>query len=285
MTSLLFKIKVITRPPNSSTFTFFKILKHFSTKTDKEALLRIGRSVRNIPEDYRHFFTRPGPTVIDETPYDANLKFIVHLNEGLMGNSPELSEKLKLNFLVVEGKRRVGMFLWRLRWMMKWGHFFWRLSDLNFVKIEAVRVIKPHKLDLEMNNNFSGDDGVEEIGKIEMRVYWELKVLINRDDENFVYIDGKETLMNFRSLLSVQMARLRSLINKVETDNNTSLFRDQKILFTGINRYVFDTTTGHCRELHVERVEPPIDQREWKWRTVGWFNDRKIEVGREAAAL
>ena len=263
-----------------------KFSKQFSTKTDKEALLKIGRSIRNIPEDYRHFFTRPGPSVIDETPYDGNLKFIVHLNEGLMGTSPELSEKLKLNFLVIEGKRRVALCLWRLRWMMKWGHFFWRLSDLNFVKIEAVRVIKPHKLDLEMKNNFSGDDSAEEIGKIEMRIYWELKVLMNRDDENFVYIDGKETLMNFRSLLSVQMARLKSLINtKVESNTKTSLFRDQKILFTGINRYVFDATTGNCRELHVERVEPPINRREWKWRTVGWFNDRKIEIGGEAAAL
>ena len=82
------------------------------------------------------------------------------------------------------------------------------------------------------------------------------------------------------------MARLKSLINtKVESNTKTSLFRDQKILFTGINRYVFDATTGNCRELHVERVEPPINRREWKWRTVGWFNDRKIEIGGEAAAL
>lgn len=143
-----------------------------------------------------------------------------------------------------------------------------------------MRVIKPLKIDRELEE-------LDRKGTVEMRVHWELKVLLNKEDGNFVFIDGKETKMSLRSLLNVQLARLRSNINNNTTTSSSTFSKNigststhQKILFTGINRYVFDCTTGFCRELHVERVEPKIDRKEWKWRTATWFVEQKFEVGR-----
>lgn len=198
--------------------------------TEITPLTRIGRALIRIPEEYKTFFNTKQP----ETPdiYDPNMKLLVHL-EG----DPE-------KVLEIAGRQEVFSILERMKVLMKWGHFYWRLSDLSGLNLDTIRVIRPS---VEIANKS---------GSVEMKVYWQLKVRRN----GAVFIDGKDTKMTLKSLLQVQLHRLQLLNSEPASKPHDT------ILYTGISRYVFDTQNGYCTELHVERVEPKIRGIDWKWK-------------------
>ena len=205
--------------------------RRFSTNETK---LRIGKAIRTIPEEYKTFFNS-NKILLDESIYDPKLKLFLHLNETVLPPPPSGDDKI----LLVEGVREVDKFLGRLRMIMKWGHFYWRLSDLSALKLEPVRVIKPTEYD-EM--------------AMELKVYWQLKV-----DGDAFFINDE---INFKSLIKVQRQRFFPITDRYPANPPYSLY-------TGINRYVFDGESGMCKEFHVERIEPKISKSkiEWKWRT------------------
>lgn len=200
------------------------------------SLLRIGKSVRMIPEEYDTPFFSFMRNIENKEIYSPKLKLFLHLNEG--GVLP--SDRI----LLVEGLREVDNFVGRLRFLLKWGHFFWRLSDLKGLRLEPVRIVKPS--DAAVNNN-----------NFELKIHWQLKV--NQTGQLF-YIDGKSNKMTLPNLLRVQFHRL--FPTNLPASSNPKSF----ILYTGINRYVFDESSGFCKELHVERIEPKISGIDWKWR-------------------
>jgi len=204
--------------------------------SNNEARLRIGTAIRTIPEEYKTFFT--SKKVLNDSIYDPKLKLILHLNGTVL--MPPSTNPTDDKVLLVEGVKEVDKFLCRLRILMKWGHFYWRLSDLSALRLEPQRVIKPEE-------NFECQD-------IEMKIHWQMKV----DGDSF-FINDK---INLKSLYQVQYQRL--------FPNKT--FQKETILYTGISRYVFSGTSGFCKEFHVERVEPKISKSkmDWKWRIAAY---------------
>lgn len=223
----------------------------------QKANLRIGRAVRNIPEDYRHFFTRPGSDVIDFSPYDPNCKLILHVENILTSSttssaststsllSPTTTAALLPEALEIEGKRAMRLFLWRIRFLWKWGHLFWILSDWQALKMEPIRIINPTTRLKHQN---------------ELKIYWQLSV----DPTRAVFINKKISL---KSLYKVQMARIfgdhhHHSSHHTITDRET-ITSPPIILMSGLNRYIFDLKTGYCTELHIDSVEPKIDRSKW----------------------
>lgn len=192
-----------------------------------EANLRIGNAIRQIPEEYRTFFNPKKKMALDdEAVYDPKLKLFLHLNEisQLNGGGDD-------KILTVEGVKQVDKFLCRLRILLKWGHFYWRLSDLSALKLEPFRIIKPV-------------GSTEESRAVEVKIYWQLKV-----NGNGFYNDGK---MNMKSILRVQQERFFPT-NKPSSDSAL-------ILYTGTSRYVFNRLTGLCSEIHLDRIEPKLSK-------------------------
>jgi hypothetical protein len=201
----------------------FNMLRRFYNSSPpfrKEALLRIGSSIQRIPTDYDDFFDRPCRSIISAESYDPiKFRLFLHLNSALPTE--------------IEGKGEVSTFLCRLRFLMKWGHFFWRLSDLSVLQFVPIRVIKP--LDFSTS------------GPVELKIHWQLQLLLN---EGIFWIDGTEKKMSLVALLKVQYYRLFGYKHR------QPFSVPPKVLYTGINRYCFDADTGYCTELHVERIEP-----------------------------
>lgn len=201
--------------------------------SDQEVKMRIGTAIRTIPEEYKTFFI--SKKVLNESIYDPKLKLFLHLNGTVL--MPQSSSVTDDKVLLVEGAREVEKFLTRLRVLMKWGHFYWRLSDLSALRLEPQRVIKLSELTCE---------------DVEMKIHWQIKV-----NSDAFYI--KENV-NLRSLLQVQYQRF--------FPSSTTQVGPPTILYTGISRYVFSGRSGFCTEFHVERIEPKISKSkiEWKWR-------------------
>lgn len=215
-----------------------KLLKQFKrlfSESEGEARLRIGSGMRKIPEEYENFFK--SKKELNEMVYDSKLKLFLYLNGTVLLPPSSPNEEGKV--LLVEGKKDVENFLDRLRVLMKWGHFYWRLSDLSALKLEPQRIIKPESF---------------KDGDVEMKIHWKMKV-----DGDAYFIEGPVTL---KSLYQVQYQRL------FPADNKPSQARTQTVLFTGINRYIFSGRSGLCKELHVDRIEPKISKSilEWKWK-------------------
>lgn len=212
--------------------------------------MNIGRAIRRIPEEYKGFFwTKKTPEIIGPE-FDDKLKLILHLEP----TDPSTSKKHFEDDLVLlsEGKKDVNEFLGRLKFLLKWGHFVWRLSDLSALHLEPTRVVKPDE-PAEQEQSF-----------YEMKVHWRLKVV---KDAGLCFIDGKETKMSFKSLCQVQYHRLRDLFPSQQKQNDQIPKKDTVILYTGISRYVFSGQTGLCKEWHVERIEPKIsgvDLQKWR---------------------
>ena len=200
----------------------------FSTERTQPHL-RIGNSIRTIPDGFKTFFE--SKEIFNEESFGSNLKLTFRLD----------GEEEKL--LLVEGRGEVNKFTDRLRFLLKWGHFVWRVSDLSAVRLEPTRIIKPSNMDSDIIN---------------LKIHWQLKVAMSNCP---FYIDGKRIKMSLPNLLQVQYHRLFPLFS-----NHRNNPKDDHILFTGINRYSFDKESGMCRELHVERIEPRIGGIEWKWR-------------------
>lgn len=198
--------------------------------TEIPPLARIGRALLRIPEEYKTFFHQ-NPEIHEI--YDPNMKLILHL-EGDVVSAPE-------KVLEIAGRSEIFLIIGRLKLLLKWGHFFWRLSDLSALNLEAIRVIRP-----------AMETAVK--GRVEMKIYWQLKVR----GSGIVFVDGEDTKMNLKSLFQVQLHRFQLSSRPAKTHNT--------ILYTGISRYVFETQSGFCTELHVERVEPKISGIDWKWR-------------------
>lgn len=212
------------------------VLKQFKRCfSNDEVRLRIGTAIRTIPEEYKTFFT--GKKALTESLYDPKLKLILHLNGTVLMPPPSSTNPTDEKVLLVEGVKEVEKFLCRLRILMKWGHFYWRLSDLSALRLEPQRVIKPEAVE--------GQD-------IEMKIHWQMKV----DGDDAFFINDK---INLKSLYQVQYQRFFP----VESSQKLGL-----ILYTGISRYVFSGTSGFCKEFHVERIEPKMSKSkmEWKWR-------------------
>lgn len=222
---------------------------------NNEARLKIGRAITAIPEEYKEFFykknkkkTGEGENEIIGPEYDDKLKLILHVETKSKGVKENFNEDL---VLLSEGRKDVHDFLGRLRVLLKWGHFMWRLSDLSALHLEATRVIPP--VELEDSPGMVQND-------VEMKVHWRLKVV---KDEGLVYIDGKETKMNLKSLWLVQYHRLRDLLH----NNPLGIGKTREmVIYTGISRYVFSARNGLCKEWHVERIEPKITGVDLKWR-------------------
>ena len=219
----------------------FVVRRLFSTEITP--LMRIGRSLLNIPDEYKMFFTRKQPEITEI--YSPNLKFIVHLEStiALPSTQPDLHQPERIFELT--GLEEIFDILERLKTLIKWGHFYWRLSDYSALKLDPIRVIRP-TTSLE-----------SEKSSVEMKIYWQLKVV---EGENVIFIDGKERKMSLKSLLQVQLQRFQNHSTPNPQNNTTT------ILYTGITRYIFDTQSGYCTELHVERVEPKISGIDWKLR-------------------
>lgn len=115
---------------------------------------------------------------------------------------------------------------------------------MRALKLKPIRVVKP------VDNS--------DVGNLEMKVHWQLKISPHHKS-SFFYIDGETVKLNLFTLLQVQYHRFISpqSIHPLPTD---------RILYTGISRYVFEGTSGLCREIHVERIEPRISGVEWKWQ-------------------
>lgn len=212
------------------------VLKQFKRCfSNDEVRLRIGTAIRTIPEEYKTFFT--GKKALTESLYDPKLKLILHLNGTVLMPPPSSTNPTDEKVLLVEGVKEVEKFLCRLRILMKWGHFYWRLSDLSALRLEPQRVIKPEAVE--------GQD-------IEMKIHWQMKV----DGDDAFFINDN---INLKSLYQVQYQRFFP----VESSQKLGL-----ILYTGISRYVFSGTSGFCKEFHVERIEPKMSKSkmEWKWR-------------------
>lgn len=215
--------------------------------------MNIGRAIRKIPEEYKGFFwTKKKTPELIGPEFDDKLKLILHLEAS------DTSAKAPVDDLVLlsEGRREVNEFLGRLRFLLKWGHFVWRLSDLSALHLEPTRVIKPEE---EESEQLQG-----QISKYEMKVHWRLKVV--KDSES-CFIDGKETKTSLRSLCQVQYYRVRDLLlSQRQRERGTLQSKDSVILYTGISRYVFSGQTGLCTEWHVERIEPKVTGVDLKWR-------------------
>jgi hypothetical protein len=206
--------------------------------SDNEARLRIGSAVRTIPEEFGNFFK--SKKVLNDSVYDSKLKLFLHLNGTVLlpPSLPPSSSNEEGKVLLVEGKKDTDNFLDRLRVLIKWGHLYWRLSDLSALKLEPQRVIKPE--------SFKGGD-------VEMKIHWQMKV-----DGDAYFIEGPVSL---KSLYQVQYQRFFPADKPPQA-------RTQTVLYTGINRYIFSGRTGLCKELHVDRIEPKISKNilEWKWK-------------------
>lgn len=205
--------------------------------------LRIGKAIRTIPEEYKSFFT--SKNILTDPIYDPKLKLILHLNETIQFPPPVTNSITDETVLLAEGVKEANKFLGRLRFLMKWGHFYWRLSDLSALRLEPQRIIKPTK--------FEGDD---DDGDVEMKVHWQLKV-----DKN----DGAvliEDAINLKSFAQIQFQRF------FPSSPRPPAKHEPIVQYTGISRYVFSGRSGLCTEFHVERIEPKISKSkiEWKWR-------------------
>ena len=218
-----------------SFFLVAKMAKRFFSSN--EARMRIGRAVRRIPEEYENFFISK-KVLNEEAIYDPGLKLFLHLNGTIEESSQSSSNDDKV--LLVEGRREVEKFLTRLRLLLKWGHFYWRISDFSALKLVPQRVIKPEF--------FGAADGRDDV---EMKIHWQMKV-----NGRAYFI--KENV-NLKSLYQVQYHRFFG---------NSELENDSTILYSGISRYVFSGTNGFCKEFHVERIEPKISKSklDWRWR-------------------
>ncbi len=202
-------------------------------------LLRIGKSIRTIPEDYKTFFNTKNRELFREETYSPKVKMVLHLNEGILPTD---------RLLLIEGLGEVNGFSNRFRFLLKWGHFVWRLSDLRAVQLTPTRVIKPE-----------GDSG-----SLEMKVHWQLKVASTLEGCKVLYADGEQIKISLGSLLQVQYHRF--FPKPITSTSESTTAASARVLYTGITRYVFDKSNGLCREVHVERVEPRISGVEWKWR-------------------
>lgn len=205
-----------------------------SFSTEITPLIRIGKAVTSISEEYKSFFNKPPPS---KEFYSPNLKFILHLDSTAVAD-PQNDKVLQLN-----GREEIFSILERMKMLMKWGHFYWRLSDLSALKLDPIRVVRPPSASASEP-------------RVEMKIYWQLKI----EGRSVVFIDGKEREMSMKSLIQVQLQRFR-LLDSAASASNTNT-----ILYSGITRYVFDTQSGVCTEMHVERVEPKISGIDWKWR-------------------
>ena len=206
---------------------------------NNEARIRIGRTIRNLPSDYLHFFTRPAPEVIDFSAYaPRNFRLSINLKNSLRAELPPLLEVIE-----IDGKERFRRFVGRARWVLVWGHYFWRLSDLSRLQLEPVKLVQSE-------------------GSLDVSVYWRLKVEL---DERVKFVSG---CLDWKSAWSVQSARIKRLMKSfaVEEQQETNSL----VLFSGINRYVFDGESGYVRSLTIDRIEPKLDRSKWKRRS-WWF--------------
>lgn len=213
-------------------------------KMNNEARIRIGRTVRNLPSDYHHFFTRPAPEVIDFSPYaPRNFRLNVNLKNTLMAEFPPLLETIE-----IDGRERFKRFAARARWALLWGHYFWRLSDLSRLRLEPVKLVQA------------------DAGQLEVSVYWRLKVEL---DGQVQFISGP---MDCKSAWAVQSARIKGLLRSTldGSSSSSATATEGLVLFSGVNRYVFDSESGYVRSLTIDRIEPKLDRSQWKWRS-GWF--------------
>ncbi len=208
---------------------------------NNEARIRIGRTIRNLPNDYHHFFTRPSPEVIDFSAYTPrNFRLSINLKDSLRAELPALLEVIE-----IDGRERFRRFVGRARWVLLWGHYYWRLSDLRRLRLEPVKLVQ-----------------LEE-GSLEVSVYWRLRVEL---DERVKFVSGQ---LDWRAAWSVQFARLKHLLSVAEQAHPQPQ-PQSLVLFEGINRYVFEGESGLVRSLTVDRVQPKLDRTKWKWRS-WWF--------------
>lgn len=205
-----------------------------SFSTEITPLMRIGKALTIIPEEYKAFFNKTSPA---KEFYSPNLKFILHLDSTAVAD-PQSDKVLQLT-----GREEIFSILNRMKMLMKWGHFYWRLSDLSALKLDPIRVVRPPSASASET-------------RVEMKIYWQLKI----EGRSVVFIDGKERKMSLKSFIQVQLQRFR-LLDSAGAASNTNI-----ILYSGITRYVFDTQSGLCTEMHVERIEPKISGIDWKWR-------------------
>lgn len=205
-----------------------------------EVRIRIGRSIRNIPNDYHHFFTRPAPEIIDFSGFAPRLfRLTINLRNSLKSEIPPL-----LDCIEIDGRERFRRFLGRVRWVVLWGHYFWRLSDLSRLRLEPISLIQTE-------------------GELEAVVNWRLNASL---DEGVKFISGPLT---WKSAWEVQSVRIKRMLSE-HYGTDTSSATKNIVLFSGINRYIFDPQTGFISHLIIDRIEPKLDRSQWKWRSL-WF--------------
>ena len=220
----------------------FNALKRRLFSVEIHPLTRIGKALVTIPEEYKTFLVQK-PEIVDI--YAPNLKLILHSDAVTGPDTPR--DKL----LEITGRAEIFRTIERMKMLLKWGHFYWRLSDLSALKLDPIRVIRP-----------ALESDARAKSSVEMKIYWQLKVRRGGPGlPSILFIDGEDTKMSVKSVLQVQLQRLRLIDPPVVPPS-----RPDAVLYSGICRYVFDTHSGFCTEVHVERVEPKISAIDWKWR-------------------
>jgi hypothetical protein len=226
--------------------------------TQNEARLRLGRSIRNIPLDYLNFFTRPAPEVIDLAPYDPlDFQLVLHADQLLeAAGSGSLLPEGSSSVFTIHGVAGLAHFCRRTRWLVRWGHYFWRLPDSRALNVAVTRlVVHPPGL-------VAANADLPE--RVIMRVYWSLQSL-----------EPVREVMGFGDLLQVQAERAKRAIGVSRPPASPN---PPQVLYSGISRYVFEGSSGLCKELHIERLEPPLSCKQAR-KQQNWL----LELARQAA--